>query len=75
MLAYAYSIDDSTSTLELSIYDPNTPNSSADDVRIRLPLDHPQRSMRIDHNVNIGEPTLHGFFRPEYTPKRPATWI
>jgi hypothetical protein len=71
VLAYAYSIDEAANTLELSIYDPNTSSSSADDVWIRVPLAHPQRGIRIDHNVNIAEPTLHGFFRSEYTPKRP----
>jgi hypothetical protein len=28
----------------------------------------------INHNINIGEPTLHGFFRSAYAPKAPPAW-
>lgn len=73
VLAYGY-VDEATS-VTLNVYDPNTPNAAADDVWIRFPLDHPERGIRIDHNVNIAEPTLHGFFRSSYAPVAPPTAV
>jgi hypothetical protein len=65
VLAYGYSVDDSAVTL--SVYDPNTVNEDADGVWIRLPLD----GGVIEQNVNIGENTLHGFFRSRYSVRMP----
>lgn len=72
VLAYGYQVDDSN-TLTLSIYDPNTPNDRADSVWIKFPLDGAEHGIRIDHTVNIGETTLHGLFRSEYSAAVPPT--
>jgi hypothetical protein len=69
VLAYGYSIDDAEH-LTISVYDPNTPQARADDVTIRLPLD-PAHAVTIEHNINIAENTLHGFFRSAYAPGTP----
>lgn len=70
VLAYAYAVDDAN-TLTLSIYDPNTSTADADGVWIRLPLGDAGHSVVINHNVNIAESTLHGFFRAAYSPRQP----
>jgi hypothetical protein len=70
VLAYAYDVDD-TNRLTLHLYDPNTPASRADDVRLSLDLSRPTRSTAITHNVNIARP-IRGFFRTSYTFSDPA---
>jgi hypothetical protein len=70
VLAYGYRIDDGR-TVSLSIYDPNTEMATSDDVRISFAADAPHRPSPITHNINIDEPTLHGFFRTKYVPKTP----
>jgi hypothetical protein len=70
VLAYGYDVDDA-GTVTLAIYDPNTAPGQADDVWIRFDGAHPGHVSTISHNINIGEPTLHGFFRSTYLPKAP----
>lgn len=70
VLAYAYAIDDG-GTVTLSVYDPNTDHASADAVWISFDTTHPRSVSPIRHNIDIGEPQLHGFFRSTYTPKTP----
>jgi hypothetical protein len=70
VLAYGYRTDDSR-TVTLSIYDPNTELDAADDVWITLATGAPHKVAPINHNINIDEPALHGFFRTKYTPKTP----
>jgi hypothetical protein len=72
VLAYGYNIDD-TGGITISVYDPNTDVSSADAVRISLDGAHPSSVSPISHTINIGEPTLHGFFRSTYAPKIPPS--
>lgn len=70
VLAYGYRIDDS-GTVNVYVYDPNTDHGSADEVWISFNAAHPHTVSPISHNINIGEPTLHGFFRSTYRPKVP----
>jgi hypothetical protein len=70
VLAYGYEID-RDGVVTLNIYDPNTATGTADDVWIRFDASHPKMVSTISHNLNIGEPTLHGFFRSKYSPKVP----
>ena len=70
VLAYAYAVDDAR-TVTLSVYDPNTSQSTADDVWISFSAAAPHTVSTISHNINIGEPTLHGFFRSAYSAKEP----
>jgi hypothetical protein len=72
VLAYAYDVDDAD-MVTLKIYDPNTNHDSSDDVRISFSAADPGTVSTISHNINIGEPTLHGFFRSAYQPKSPPT--
>jgi hypothetical protein len=72
VLAYGYHVDDG-GVVTLNIYDPNTKRATADDVWIRFDSAHPHIVSTIGHNINIGEPTLHGFFRSAYSPKPPPT--
>ncbi|SOD74543.1 hypothetical protein SAMN05892883_3729 [Jatrophihabitans sp. GAS493] len=72
VLAYGYSLDDA-GALTLHVYDPNTPTDSADGVVIQLDVSDPSTVTTISHNINIGEPTLHGFFRADYARKNPPT--
>jgi len=55
VLAYGYDLDDAEN-LTLLIYDPNTPQSTADDVRIAFSLADPSNTTAISHNVAIGNP-------------------
>jgi hypothetical protein len=64
VLAYGYDLTESDD-LTLLIYDPNTPQRSADDVRIGLSLASPSAATAISHNVGIGRP-IRGFFRVPY---------
>jgi hypothetical protein len=70
VLAYGYRIDDAQ-TVTLAIYDPNTGSEAADYVWISFNAAAPHQVSPITHNINIGESTLHGFFRSTYTPKLP----
>ncbi|MCW2529650.1 MAG: hypothetical protein JWM76_4510 [Pseudonocardiales bacterium] len=70
VLAYGYDVDDA-GAVTLAIYDPNTSPDQADDVWIRFDGAHPGHVSMISHNINIGEPTLHGFFRSIYSAKVP----
>ncbi|SDJ10629.1 hypothetical protein SAMN05444157_1766 [Frankineae bacterium MT45] len=70
VLAYGYTLDDS-GTLTLSVYDPNTDLSAADGVTIQLAVNDAATVTTISHNINIAEPTLHGFFRADYSAKQP----
>ena len=70
VLAYGYRIDDAQ-TVTLTIYDPNTASAAADDVWISFSAAAPHKASPITHNINIGESTLHGFFRSTYTAKVP----
>jgi hypothetical protein len=70
VLAYGYDVDDA-GTVTLAIYDPNTSPGQADGVWIRFDGGHARHVSTISHNINIGEPTLHGFFRSTYSPKVP----
>jgi hypothetical protein len=70
VVAYAYQVD-ASGTVTLNVYDPNTEHDSADDVRITFDASHPKTVSPINHNINIGEPTLHGFFRSTYSAKSP----
>jgi hypothetical protein len=72
VLAYAYEVDDS-GAVTLNIYDPNTNHAAADGVWISFDGAHPKTVSPINHNINIGEPTLHGFFRSTYSPKPPPS--
>ncbi len=79
VLAYGYDLDDA-SNLSLLIYDPNTPRSAADDVRIAFSLADPSNTTPISHNVAIGH-AIRGLFRTTYryhdpsglTPPPPVT--
>lgn len=64
VLAYGYDLDDA-SNLSLCIYDPNTPRSAADGVRISFSLADPSRTTPIAHNVGIGHP-IRGLFGTPY---------
>jgi hypothetical protein len=70
VLAYAYSCDDS-GLVTINVYDPNTDHGSADDVWIRFSSVAPKTVSPINHNINIGEATLHGFFCSAYSATRP----
>jgi hypothetical protein len=70
VLAYAYELDDA-GPVRLSIYDPNTAHAAADEVWIRFDGHDANTVSAITHNINIAEPTLHGFFRSAYSPKTP----
>ena len=70
VLAYGYSVD-SGGVVTLNVYDPNTAPTTADDVWIQFDASHPETVSTISHNINIGEQTLHGFFRSAYTEKTP----
>jgi hypothetical protein len=68
VLAYGYAVDDA-GMVTVSVYDPNT--ELGDDVWIRFDRRDPKTVSPITHNINIGEPLLHGFFRSSYRPKSP----
>ncbi|HEU5267651.1 MAG TPA: hypothetical protein VFU35_13170 [Jatrophihabitans sp.] len=70
VLAYGYRVDDDKK-VTLQIYDPNTDHDSADDVWISFSAANAHKVSTIDHNVNIAESTLHGFFRSAYAAKKP----
>jgi hypothetical protein len=70
VLAYAYRFGDD-GTVAISVYDPNTARATADDVHITINIKTPGRPSPITHNINIAEPTLHGFFRSRYAPAVP----
>jgi hypothetical protein len=70
VLAYAYSCDDA-GLVTVRVYDPNTAHGSADDVWITFNSSAPKVVSPINHNINIGEPTLHGFFCSAYSRKQP----
>jgi hypothetical protein len=68
VLAYGYAVDDA-GVVTVNVYDPNT--ELGDDVWIRFDSADPKTVSPITHNINIGEPLLHGFFRSSYRPKSP----
>ena len=70
VLAYGYTLDDERD-VTLNVYDPNTDHDSADDVWITFSAANPSKVSPINHNIDIGEPTLHGFFRSSYNFKSP----
>ena len=70
VLAYAYRLGDD-GTVAISVYDPNTARATADDVHITMNIATPGTPSPITHNINIAEPTLHGFFRSRYSPAVP----
>jgi hypothetical protein len=70
VLAYGYRTDDNR-TVTLNVYDPNTDPNAADDVQISFDVGNPHRVSPINHNINIDESALHGFFRTKYAPKVP----
>jgi hypothetical protein len=70
VLAYGYRVDDAQ-TVTLNIYDPNTGMDTADGVWISFSAAAPHKVSPITHNINIGESTMHGFFRSSYTAKQP----
>ena len=70
VLAYGYQVDDDE-FVTINVYDPNTDHDSADDVWITFSAAHPSKVSPINHNIDIGEPTLHGFFRSSYRFKSP----
>jgi hypothetical protein len=72
VLAYGYRVDDGA-TVTLRVYDPNTDHDASDDVWISFSAANPAQVSPISHNLNIGEPTLHGFFRSHYVAKIPPT--
>jgi hypothetical protein len=65
VMAYGYDVDDE-SNLTLHLYDPNTPNYAADDVKLSLSLREPTKPAKITHNVGIELP-IRGFFMTTYT--------
>jgi hypothetical protein len=67
VLAYGYSIDGDH--VALSVYDPNTPPASADDVRIRFSVATPAKPAPMTHNLRIGHP-VRGFFISRYRRSR-----
>lgn len=73
VLAYAYDIDEAN-RLTLHLYDPNTRQSSADDVALALDLTQPTRTTPITHNVNISRP-IRGFFRTKYAFRDPSSVV
>jgi len=73
VLAYGYDLD-TAGNLELLIYDPNTVQSSADDVRIKLNLSSPASATPITHNVNIST-GIRGFFQVDYHYRDPRGQI
>jgi hypothetical protein len=70
VLAYAYRVDGNDG-VTLQVYDPNTKREAADDVWISFDAGRPSAVSVISHNINIGEPKLHGFFCSGYSPKTP----
>jgi hypothetical protein len=70
VLAYGYVLDDS-GIVTLKVYDPNTRHDQADQVWISFDTSEPHTVSPIAHNINIAEPTLHGFFRSDYEAKIP----
>src|SRR5260370_262909 len=66
VLAYAYEVDDANQ-LTLHLYDPNTFPTEADGVHLKLSLANPTHTVQIDHNVNMQEPNIRGFFHVPYT--------
>jgi hypothetical protein len=70
VLACGYHIDDAQ-VVTLNIYDPNTGIEIADNVWISFNTAASHTVSPITHNINIGETTLHGFFRSTYAPKEP----
>jgi hypothetical protein len=67
VLAYGYVLDGDR--VELAVYDPNTPASRADDVRIRFGLAAPAKAEPMTHTVNISHP-IRGFFLTRYKRSR-----
>jgi hypothetical protein len=65
VMAYGYDVD-ADSNLTLHLYDPNTPNYAADDVKVSLSLCDPRKPAKIEHNVGISLP-IRGFFMTKYT--------
>jgi hypothetical protein len=74
VLAYGYDVD-AAGGVTLNISDPNTDHNSADEVWIKFASSSPHVVSTISHNINIGEPTLHGFFRSHYSPKTPPSGV
>jgi hypothetical protein len=74
VLAYGYRVD-ADHAVTLQIYDPNTSPDSADDVWISFSAANPRKVSPIEHNINIGEPSLHGFFRSAYSAKMPPATV
>ena len=70
VLAYGYQVDDDK-LVTMNVYDPNTDHVLADDVWITFSAANPSKVSPINHNIEIGEPTLHGFFRSSYGFKSP----
>lgn len=68
--AYAYDVDDA-GVVTLHVYDPNTAQDTADEVWISFNAADPHTTSAISHNINIAEPTLHGFFCSAYSAKIP----
>lgn len=66
VLAYGYALDEASSALTVSVYDPNHPGE--DGVSLRLSLAAPSRAAHIDY-VD-GEEPVFGFFRTTYRPPR-----
>ncbi len=63
VLAYGYDLDGTE--LTVWVYDPNTPSSSADGVKISLDTANPTQPTHITHNVGVNEP-IRGFFKVGY---------
>ncbi len=70
VMAYGYDLA-ADGTLTLHIYDPNTPQPQADDVRISLSVLRPAQATPITHNVAIDHP-IRGFFHTTYTYHDPS---
>lgn len=70
VLAYGYAVD-ADGVVTVNVYDPNTEHDSADAVWISFAASDARRPSPITHNIDIGEPTLHGFFRSAYRFKEP----
>lgn len=70
VLAYGYDLDENNN-LTLHLYDPNTLNWRANDVRLSVSLNNPSKGSSIVHNVNIGH-QIRGFFVVDYSFSDPS---
>lgn len=77
VLAYAYD-EVPHKELVLHLYNPNTDRARGDTIHLRMPLNHPEHTTHIDHNVNIATHAgaklpIRGFFQLDYHPSDPRT--